>query len=177
MNRPLIGLALVAAALCAGACRSSPSEARLKEWEKGALVKKDVTGYHVIVSAHRGKVGYLKSYDVREGGGAPYEWKYVYDGDWKELGFIDQFGGAYLYHYYSPAEQAAQNQVLRMTKLPSDSIQRNVMLMLGIDPVTDDVTFPVATRADIIGDTGSHLAGPGIVPATAPASAPAEAPK
>jgi hypothetical protein len=48
--------------------------------------------------------------------------------------------------------------------------------MLGIDPATDDVTFPVATRADITGDTGQHLAGPGVVPAKAPAAAPAAAP-
>jgi len=175
MNRPIAALALVSLAFVAGACRSSPSDARFEEWRHGAYIKQTPKAWHVIVSAHRGRIGYLKVFDVTEGGGAPYEWKYVYDADWRELGFVDQFGGATMYHYYSPAEQAQQNDVLRATKLPADSIQRNVLTMFGIDPSTDDVTFPVATRADITGDTGKqHLAGPGVVPAKAPEAAPAK---
>lgn len=168
MNRPTVALALAALALAAVSCRTSPTDARREEWEKGALVQRKVKAYHVIVSAHKGKVGYVKVYDVTEGGGVPYEWKYVYDADWKELGFVDQFGGATKYHYYSPSEQAQQNLDLRATRLPSDSLQRNVMRMLGIDPATDDVTFPEAKREDIAGVEAMPLAGPGIVPAKAP---------
>jgi hypothetical protein len=168
MNRPTVALSLAFLALAAASCRTSPTDARREEWERGALVQRKVKQYHTIVSAHTGKVGYVKVYDVVEGGGVPYEWKYVYDANWKELGFVDQFGGATKYHYYSPSEQAQQNLDLRATRLPSDSLQRNVMRMLDIDPSTDDVTFPVATTADITGDTGMHLAGPGIVPAKSP---------
>ena len=169
MFRPIFTALLVGAALAAASCRSSPSEERRAEWDHGAGIHGTLTGYYTIVSANQGKVGFLKTYDVTEFGGAPYPWKYVYDVDHKELGFVDQFGGATMYHFYPPSEAAQQNLVLRATKLPSDSLQRNVMRMLGIDPATDDLTFPVASKADITGDTGApHLAGPGIVPAKAP---------
>lgn len=163
---------LVACALLgAAACRTSLSDERRTAIAKdGAIVKKEIRDYRVIVSGHRGKVGYMKIYDVTEGGGVAYPWKYVYDLDWNELGFLDQFGGAYKYHYYSPSEQAQQNRVLRAMRLPSDSPEANVLRILDIDPSTDDATFPVATRADITGDKGTHLAGPGEVPAKAPAA-------
>jgi hypothetical protein len=168
MNRPTVALLLAVLTLAAASCRTSPSDARRKAIDEGALVQRKVKAYHVIVSAHKGKVGYVKVEDVTEGGGVPYEWKYVYDADWRELGFVNQFGGATKYHYYSPSEQAQQNEDLRATLLPSDSLQRNVLRMLDIDPSTDDVTFPEATNSDITGDTGVHLAGPGVVPAKAP---------
>lgn len=169
MSRPLAGLLVAVLALGAASCRTSPSEERFRQWQRGALVQRELRGYHVVRSANRGNVGYLKVYDVTEAGGPAYPWKYVYDANWKELGFVDQFGGAYRYHYYSPAEQAQQNEVLRASRMPSDSLDRNVMRMLGIDPATDDVTFPEATRADIVGaPAGTPLAGPGIVPAKPP---------
>ena len=31
---------------------------------------------------------------------------------------------------------------MKVTEMPSDSTERNTMRMLGIDPATDDVTFP-----------------------------------
>ena len=174
MIRTTFTLALAVLALAAASCRTSPSQQRREEIEQGALIRREVKEYHVIQAAHRGKIGYLKVYDVVEGGGVPYEWKYVYDANWKELGFVDQFGGATMYHYYSPSEAAQQNRDLRAMRLPSDSLQSNVLRMMGIDPSTDDLTFPVATHADISGDTGMHLAGPGIVPAKAPAAEPAK---
>ena len=169
MSRTLTCLVLCCLALTASACRTSKSRSRLEAIEQGALIQREAKAYHVIQAAHRGRVGYVKVYDVTEAGGPPYEWKYVYDNDWHELGFVDQFGNATKYHYYSPSEQAQQNQTLRATTLPSDSLERNVLRMLDIDPSTDELTFPVATHSDILGDTGTHLAGPGIVPAKAPA--------
>jgi hypothetical protein len=122
----------------------------------------------VIDSAHTGLVGYLKTFDVTEGGGPTYPWRYVYDRDWTELGFIDQFGSAYRYHRYSTAEQVQQNQTLRADRLPSDSIEANVMRILGIDTATDSVTLRPATRADIQRDQNRMpLAGPGLMPAKA----------
>jgi hypothetical protein len=170
MRLALASLA-AAALLSAASCRTSPSEHRLMQIHtEGALIKKEIKDYRVIVSAHRGKVGYVKVYDVTEGGGAPYEWRYVYDTAWNELGFLDQFGGAYKYHYYSPAERMQQNRVLRLTKLPSDAPESNVLRILDMDPSADSATFPVATKADITGDTGVHVAGPGVVPSEAPAA-------
>ena len=172
MNRRFLVLALTGlAAVFAASCRSSPSEQRLRELEQGANIKKTLVGYHTIVSAHKGKVGYLKVYDVTEGGGPAYPWKYVYDADWRELGYITQFGTATMYHRYSPSEQAFQKRELRGSVLPSDSPERNVMRMLEIDPSTDDVTFPAASQADITGDTAPHLAGPGVMSGKAPMDA------
>src|SRR5678809_175640 len=168
MSRPLTCLALAVLALAAPACRTSPSERRLEEINKGALVHYEPVGYHVIQAAHRGRVGFVKVYNVTEAGGPPYEWKYAYDNDWREMGFVDQFGNAYKYHFYSPSEQVRQNETLRLTRLPSDSLERNELRILDIDPSTDELTFPEASRSDITGDTGMHLAGPGIVPAKAP---------
>lgn len=169
MYRPLTCLALCILALSAPACRTSLSDKRRAAIEGGALIKREVKSYHVIQAAHRGRVGYVKLFDVTEAGGPPYPWKYVYDNDWRELGFVDQFGSAYKYHYYSPSEQVQQNETLRVTRLPSDSLERNVLRMLDIDPSTDELTFPAAARSDITGDAGTvPLAGPGIVPAKAP---------
>lgn len=169
MSRSLTCLALCILALSATACRTSLSDKRRAAIEGGALIKRDVKSYHVIQAAHRGRVGFVKVFDVTEAGGPPYPWKYVYDNDWRELGFVDQFGSAYKYHYYSPSEQVQQNETLRVTRLPSDSLERNVLRILDIDPSTDELTFPAATRSDITGDAGTvPLAGPGIVPAKAP---------
>lgn len=167
MLRPALALVVACAALAAASCRSSPSEGRREEIRQGAKIQREIKDYRVIMAGHRGKVGYLKVYDVTEGGGTPYEWKYVYDINWRELGFVDQFGGATKYHFYSPSEQQQQNRELRATRLPSDSLEANVLRMLDIDPSTDSATFPVATKADITGDTGVLMAGPGVVPAKA----------
>lgn len=168
MSRPLTYLALAVLALAAPACRTSLSENRRTAIEKGALIRYEPVGYHVIQAAHRGRVGFVKVENISEAGGPPYQWKYIYDNDWRELGWVDQFGGATKYHYYTPSEQAQQNETLRAERMASDSLERNVLRMLDIDPSTDELTFPVASRADITGDTGMHLAGPGIVPAKAP---------
>jgi hypothetical protein len=179
MFRSTYTLATIVLALAAASCRSGPTDARRQEWDSGAGIKGQLTGYNTIVSAHKGKVGFLKTYDVTDFGGPAYPWKYVQNVDHKELGFIDQFGKAYLRHEYSPWEQAQQNRDARYDVLPSDSLENNVMRMLGIDVTTDRLTFPATTQADIAGDTGApHLAGPGITPApAAPAPAPAAAPE
>ena len=173
MLRPTLRLSLFAVALAAAGCRASPTPERFAEWHRGALIRKEVRSYEVIDSAHRGRVGFLKTYDVTEGGGPSYPWRYVYDNDWNELGFIDQFGSAYAYHVYTPSEQAQQNETLRAMRLPSDSIEDNVLRMLGIDTATDSATFHPATRDDIAGaPTKAPLAGPGVVPAKGAAAAP-----
>jgi hypothetical protein len=174
MFRSTFTLATIVLALAAASCRSGPSDARRQEWNSGAGIHGTLTGYHTIMSAHKGKVGFLKLYDVTEFGGAPYPWKYVQDVDHKELGFINQFGTAYIRHEYAPSEQAQQNRDARYDVLPADSLENNVMRMLGIDVTTDRLTFPESTHEDVAGDSGApHLAGPGITPASAPA-APAE---
>jgi hypothetical protein len=166
---PRVALVLVASALCAASCRATPTESQRAAWERGSGIRRELKDYLVIDSVHTGKVGYLKVYDVVEFGGPPYRWTYVYDRNWRELGFINQFGGATMYHYFSPSEEAVQNRTLRATQLPSDSIERNVMRMLGIDPATDDVVFRTAERIDVAGAPATApLAGPGIVPAKAP---------
>jgi hypothetical protein len=172
MIRPMSAVAMIGLALLSASCRSGPSDERRSEWDKGAGIRRRVTGYYTIVSAHKGKVGFVKTEDVSDFGDVPYEWKYVYDADWRELGFIDQFGKAYRYHMYSPSEQAFQNKALRLSVLPSDSIERNVLRMLDIDPATDNVTLPVTATSDITdGASAPHVAGPGVVPAQAPTEA------
>jgi hypothetical protein len=168
MIRPLPTLAILGLALAAGGCRTSLSDARRKEIDDGALIQRQVKEYHVILAAHRGPIGFLKVFDVTEGGGVPYRWSYVYDSNWRELGFVDQFGGATKYHYYPPSEAQQQNQVLRAVKLPSDSLEVNVLRMMDIDPSTDELTFPLARTEDITGTDAVPLAGPGITPAKAP---------
>jgi hypothetical protein len=169
MFRPMLVAAPIVLALAAASCRTGPSDERRDEWEKGGLIHRTLVGYHTIMSAHSGKVGYVKVYDVTEGGGNPYPWKYVYDVNWKELGFVTQFGSAMRYHEYPPSEQAAQKLELRGDWMPSDSLENNVMRMLGIDITTDRLTFPPSTHEDIAGDANlPHLAGPGVTPAKAP---------
>jgi hypothetical protein len=169
MVRPIVVPALLVAVLVAASCRTSPTEERRRQVGRGALITRELRDYRTIVSAHQGRVGYLKSYDIAEAGGPAYPWQYVYDADWTELGMVDQFGNAYVYHRYSPSEQAQQNLELRAMRLPADSLQNNVMRMLGIDPAADALTFPVATKTDITGDrAGEPLAGPGLAPAKGP---------
>lgn len=143
----VLALAAAVAPALAG-CGTTPGE---RSSGDGALMDRQVRSFHVVYSEHTGKVGFMKVFDVVEGGGPPYQWKYVYDLQWNELGFIDQFGTAYQNKPYSPFEQSAQPRPIRVVRLPSDSAQRNAMRMLGIDPAYDDVTFPLATDADIRG--------------------------
>jgi hypothetical protein len=168
MIRQISTLALIGLAIAGASCRSSPSDARRHEIDDGALIHREVKEYRVILSAHSGPIGYLKTFAVTEGGGPPYDWNYVYDSNWKELGFVDQFGSATKYHYYPPFEAAQQNVILRATKLPSDSLSANVLRMMDIDPSTDELTFPVARHEDITGTEAVPLAGPGITSAKAP---------
>lgn len=171
MIRPTYTLALIGLGVAAASCRTSPTDARREEWANGALIHREVKEYHVILSAHKGPIGFIKVYDVTDGGGPPYPWKYVYDSNWKELGFVDQFGSATMYHYYPPSEAAQQNLDLRATKLPSDSLEANVLRMMDVDPSTDELTFPVARTQDITGATTAvPMAGPGITPAKSPAA-------
>ena len=145
-------LVLAAASLAVAAlpgCKSGPTEEDRLAGYDGEHMHREVRSYHVVYSEHRGRVGYMKVYDVVEGGGPAYQWKYVYDLDWKELGFIDQFGTAYLNQPYTSFTQDAQPRTIRFVRLPADSAQRNAMRMLGIDPALDDVSFPVATDGDV----------------------------
>ena len=144
-------LLVAALALAASAgCSSKPAaEGETPGDLYGAGVRGEPRSYHVVYSAQRGKVGYAKVFDVAEGGGPVFQWKYVYDLDWKELGYIDQLGTAYQYKPYTPFERDYQPGTIRVVRLPSDSTERNAMRMLGMDPALDDVTFPEATAADL----------------------------
>lgn len=143
--RCLTILAVLAAALAvAPACRtSSTTHTRWTDVEQGDLMRRSLRSYHLVNSAYQGQVGYLKIYDVTEAGGPVYQWKYVYDMDYTELGFIDQWGKAYRYHRFPEADASAQKKPMRVEHLPADSTERNVMRMLGIDPALDQVTFPL----------------------------------
>jgi hypothetical protein len=143
--RSLTTLAVLAAAFAvAPACQSSSTTST--DWsnmDEGDLMRRTLRSYHAINSAYQGQVGYLKVYDVTEAGGPVYQWKYVYDLDYNELGFIDQWGKAYRYHRLPVADASAQRKPMRVEHLPADSTENNVMRMLGIDPALDDVTFPL----------------------------------
>ena len=151
MRRLIASIALLALAVAPAACKSRVTERRVREINSGALMKRQVRSYHLVYSEHDGKVAYLKVYAVQEAGGPIYDWSYVYDLDWKELGFVDQFGKAYRYHYYPEIGQEAHKKVLRYDPMPSDSLERNVMRMLEINPALDNVSFPTATGADVSG--------------------------
>jgi len=143
MRSSTILAVLAAAVLIAPACTStSTSRTRWGNIGDGALMDRNLRSYHAVNSAFQGKVGYMKVFDVTEAGGPAYQWKYVYDLEYTELGFIDQFGRAYQYHVLSTADQQAQKTPLKVTEMPADSVERNTMRMLGINPATDDVTFP-----------------------------------
>ncbi len=145
-------LAVLAAMLVALAgCRTTLTPSKLKQIEQGSLVVKDLRSYHVVYSEYQGKVGYLKVYDVQEANGPTYQWKYVLDLEFNELGFVDQYGTAYRYHRYSHNEQAIHDKQMRLDHMPTDSLERNVMRMLEIDPALDNVSFPTASRGDLGG--------------------------
>jgi len=142
---------LLAASAALPACRIQLTESRRSAIEHGERMSRTLRSYHAVTAAHAGHVGFLKVYDVAEQEGPTFTWKYVYDLDFNEVGFVDQNGTAYRYHRYAGVEQEAHRRETRLETLPEDSVQRNVMRMLGIDPATDDVTFPTATSADIAG--------------------------
>lgn len=131
------------------ACRTRATHERLTQVGQGALIVKDIRSYHTIQSEFDGKVGYLKVYDVREAGGPAFPWKYVYDLDFNELGFIDQYGTAYAYHHYPEFQETVHNTDVRVDRMAADSTENNVMRMLGLDVTRDHVSFPTATAADI----------------------------
>jgi len=143
MRNSTILAVLAAAVLVAPACTSTTTtQTRWGSVENGALMERSLRSYHAVNSAYQGKVGYMKVFDVTEAGGPVYRWRYIYDLEYTELGFIDQFGKAYQYHVLPTISQAAQKKPLKVTEMPADSAERNAMRMLGIDPATDDVTFP-----------------------------------
>ena len=143
MRRSTILIVLAAAAFAAPACQTrTTSTTSWADVADGALMKRALRSYHAVRSQYQGHVGYMKVYDIREAGGPIYTWKYVYDLDHNELGFVDQYGKAYRYPVLPNADQQAQNEPLRVDHMPSDSLERNVMRMLGLDPALDDVSFP-----------------------------------
>jgi hypothetical protein len=133
---------------CGGVIPTARGRERVRE---GALFSERLHSYHVVYSPRRGKVGYLKEMDVSEAGGPTYRWKYVYDLAINRVGRVDQFGKAYKEVPYSPFEADVQRYTVRVIDLPEDTIERNVLRMLDIDPATDDVSFPPASNADIAG--------------------------
>lgn len=150
LSRTLAIAVLFAPALVAG-CGSIPTKAERAAVAEGSRFERELAAYHVVNSANTGRVGFVKLYDVAEHGGARYQWRYVCDLNHNEVGFIDQFGAAHQLKPYSPFESGFQKYSVRDITLPSDTVERNVMRMLGIDPAFDDVTFAVATTADIAG--------------------------
>lgn len=152
--KPTAQVLLVAAAALllpavATGCGAMPSATQVKAVDDGALVRRTAKAWHVIQSAHSGPVGFLKVMDVSEAGGPVFEWRYIYGADWTELGWVNQKGQAFQWEKYPPGAMPNPREPYRVKHLPMDSIQRNAMRMLGIDPALDDVTFPVASDADI----------------------------
>lgn len=144
-------LAACALSLAAASCGTAPTAKRVHEVEVGALMKRSLASVHSVYSANRGIVGFVREYDVSEAGGPAYRWSYVYDKTQNELGWIDQFGTAWLASPRSPFEADAHERSVRVKRLPSDQKERNIMRMLGMDPALDTVTLPVASDADIMG--------------------------
>ena len=143
--RSLTILAVLAAVVVvAPACHTSTTtRTNWSDYDEADLMRRTLRSYHAVNSAYQGQVGFLKVYDVTEAGGPVYQWKYVYDMSFNELGFIDQWGKAYRYHRLPEAAAAATKKPMRVEDLPSDSTEANVMRMLGIDPSIDEVTFPL----------------------------------
>lgn len=139
---------LVALPLAAGCANSTNSRAAQQAMD-GTDLKWTLKSYHVIESVHNGPVGYLKVFDVQQAGGPIYTWKYVYDRDFNELGWVNQLGQAFRREKYPPGAMPDPKEPYRTHTMPADSIERNAMRMLGIDPAIDDVTFPVAKDGDI----------------------------
>jgi len=153
LSRKLAVAAVVVAAVpgVLAGCGSIPSKAERAAIAEGSRLERDLTAYHVVNSVNTGRVGFVKTYNVTETGGATYQWRYVYDLNLNEVGFVDQFGTAHHLRPYSPFESGYQKYSVRDIVLPTDSIEANVMRMLGMNPATDSVAFAVATNADIAG--------------------------
>jgi hypothetical protein len=151
MLRRLLPLVLLGCALLPAACRTQLSEGRREQVQRGAHMHRTLRSYHVVYSEHRGRVGFVKVFDVAEAGGHAYPWSYVYDLDFNELGWVDQFGGAYQYVPYTRFEREIHGAGPRVVQMPADSLENNVMRLLGIDPALDNVSFPRATQADVAG--------------------------
>lgn len=151
MHRLIASAALAATLLAAAGCRSTLTDERVHQIHSGALISRSLKSYHLVYSENDRKVGYLKVFDVQEGGGPTYPWRYVYDLDFNELGYIDQFGNAYRNVPYGTFQQEIHDKSFRVDRLPADTLEANVMRMLGINPAFDNVTFPVASSADLVG--------------------------
>ena len=149
MTRHFVALTCVALALAATACRSRQTHERLTQVNQGALMKMDLVSYHTVQSEFDGKVGYVKVFNVREAGGPAFPWKFVYGLEFTELGYIDQYGTAYVHHRYPEFQEQIHNKDSRLDRMPADSTENNVMRMLGLDVTRDNVTFPKATTADV----------------------------
>ncbi len=150
MSRSLV-LALLLGALVAPACRTTITQDQHRQVDRGSRMSRQLRAYHAVNAAHAGHVGFLKVFDVTEQGGPTFTWKYVYDTDFEEVGFVDQNGTAYRHHVLRGIQQEAMGRESRLERLPTDSLQRNVMRLLGIDPALDDVKFPVVSQSDIAG--------------------------
>jgi hypothetical protein len=147
--KALVPTLLLAAALGATACASAPSEGSVQATRMGALMKRRLHSYHLVYSEHRGPIGYMKEFDVAEAGGPVFRWKFIYDRDFNELGWVDQRGHAFRAERYPPGAQPNPAEPFRFERMPMDSVERNTMRMLGIDPALDDVSFPLAKEGEI----------------------------
>ncbi len=116
---------------------------------RGDGFRRTLKSYHVIQGQRLGKVGFMKVYDVQEAGGPVYTWKYVYDLSINELGWFDQTGRAFHAKPYTDFQRDTQPESVRVIDLPDDTVSRNVLRMLGITAASDEVSFPVASDADI----------------------------
>jgi hypothetical protein len=144
-----LALVLLAAPLAAGCASAASPERANKAAADGMFFHRTLKSYHVVQSAHRGPVGFLKVYEVQEAGGAVSAWKAIEDPEHKELGIVNSFGKAWQWEEYPPGAMPNPREPYRLREMPVDSIERNAMRMLGIDPATDEVTFPVAQAGDI----------------------------
>lgn len=147
--KPLVPMLVVAAALVAGGCRSSKPDSEVNAVEHGALMKRKLVSYHVAHSDRSGAVGYMKVFDVTEAGGPTYRWSFILDKDFVEKGWVDQYGTAFRYAPYPPGAQPNPRETFRFSQMEPDSLARNAARMLGLDPASDNLTFPVAREGDV----------------------------
>ena len=145
----LILIPLAGGALLSGCAVMAGGPDGAARTARGDRFQRTLRSYHVIQGQRLGKVGFMKVYDVQDAGGPVYTWKYVYDLSINEVGWFDQTGRAFHAKPYPDFQRDAQNEPVRVIDLPVDTVSRNVMRMLGNAASADEVSFPVASDADI----------------------------
>ena len=149
--RTKLSLALVALFLIPAACgtaRDSVADAPTS----GAAMQRTLVEYNLVYNDTVGKVGYMKAYLVSHAGEPAKVFRYIYDLDFNEVGFFDGRGNAWAYDRYPPHEAEIHGVPLRNREMQGDTVGRNALRMLGMNPNIGGVSFPAAAEADILSD-------------------------